>query len=65
MNRNYILAMFLSAGLLAACGSQSAAPATTPVSASTTIPATGVKVEVEGGVHTNVTPQELNQYPAD
>jgi hypothetical protein len=38
-------------GLLAACGGQSSAPAAGPES--------GVKVQVEGGAYTNVTPAQL------
>ena len=59
MNHKNLLVMLLFVGLLAACGSQAAAPVTPPASASTAIPATGVKVAVEGGAYTNVTPQQL------
>ena len=51
MIHKYLPVMVLLVGLLAACGGQSAAPAITAVPA--------VKVEVEGGSYTNVTPQQL------
>ncbi len=59
MNGKNLLVMLLLVGLLAACGSQAATPMTPPASASTTIPAAGVKVAVEGGAYTNITPQQL------
>ncbi|MBI4674343.1 MAG: rhodanese-like domain-containing protein [Chloroflexi bacterium] len=53
MKRIFILCIFLlAASMIAACGSNSAAPA---ASSDTT----GVKVQTGGGSYTNVTPQEL------
>ena len=51
MIRKYLLAMFLLAALLAACGGQ------VPTPAATSAPA--AKVEVESGSYTNITPAQL------
>ena len=51
MIRKLLPAALILSGLLAACGGQTTAPAAAP--------APGVKVQVEGGSYTNVTPQQL------
>lgn len=51
ISRIFLSLVFLASGLLAACGSQSATP--------TTSPAAGTLVNVEGGTYTNVTPAQL------
>ena len=51
ITRKFLFAALILIGLLAACSSQSSAPAAASVPTA--------KVEVEGGSYTNVTPQQL------